>query len=257
VLAEIIAHKRRELAAQQAETALEAVRGQAERADPPRDFAGALKRTDGVRLLAEIKRSSPSRGVIRTDLSPGDLARIYEEAGAHALSVLTDAKYFLGDGEHLLEARAVTALPVLRKDFTLSEYHVYQARAANADAVLLMAQVLSLAELTALRQLTEELGMTAFVEGHHAHEIEAAVACGAQVIGINNRDLTNLEIDLATAARLRAMIPADRIVISQSGMETAADVRRMAEAGVDAVQIGSSLMASTDLGRKIREMLAW
>jgi indole-3-glycerol phosphate synthase len=256
MLDEIIAHKRRELTERQAATPLDEVRRRAEAADPPRDFAGAVKRTNGVRLLAEIKRGSPSRGVLRTDLSPADLARTYEQAGAHALSVLTDARYFLGADEHLLEARAAVALPVLRKDFTLSEYHVYQARAANADAVLLMAQVLSLAELTTLRQLTEGLGMTAFVEGHRPHEIEAAVACGARVIGINNRDLTNLELDLATTERLRGQIPADRIVVAQSGMETPADVRRMVDAGVDAVQIGSSLMASEDVAAKIHDFFS-
>ncbi len=256
MLDEIIAHKQRELTERQAATPLDEVRKRAEGADSPRDFAAALKRTNGVRLLAEIKRGSPSRGVIRTDLSPADLARTYEQAGAHALSVLTDAQYFLGADEHLIEARVAVTLPVLRKDFTLAEYHVYQARAVNADAVLLMAQVLPLSELTALRQLTERLGMTAFVEGHHRHEIEAAVGCGARVIGINNRDLTNLETDLTTTERLRGEIPVDRIVVSQSGMETPADVRRMVDAGVDAVQIGSSLMASKDVAAKIHDLLS-
>ena len=255
MLAEIVEHKRAELELQHAACPLREVRARAEAADPPRDFAAALKRSNGVRLLAEIKRGSPSRGVIRADLSPADIARTYESSGAHALSVLTDAKYFLGADEHLTEARAAVSLPALRKDFTLSEYHVYQARAADADAVLLMTQVLTAHELTQLLRLSESLDMTAFVEGHHPQEIETAVDSGARLIGINNRDLTSLEIDLATTERLRPLIPDDRLVVSQSGMETPQDVRRMADAGVDAVQIGSSLMASPDAAEKIHELL--
>lgn len=254
MLAEIIAHKRRELAQQQEDVPLVALVRRAEGAAQPRDFAGALRRTNRVRLLAEIKRASPSRGAIRTDLSPADMARTYEHAGADALSVLTDTRYFLGSDEHLEQARRAVVLPCLRKDFTLSEYHVFQARAANADAVLLMTQVLDRETLTRLLRLTEDLGMTALVEGHEPDEIRTAVDVGARLIGINNRDLWTLHVDLATTERLRPLIPDRCLVVSQSGMETAADVRRMVETGVDAVQIGSALMTGKDMAAKVREL---
>jgi len=255
MLKEIIAHKREELAQRRVERTLEDLKQRAADQPPPRDFATALRRTGPLKLLAEVKRGSPSKGLIDPDAKPADAARAYADAGADAVSVLTDEKYFMGRDSHVGQIKAACDLPVLRKDFTLSEYHVYEARSIGADAVLLMAQVLSPQELEELLSVTHELGMEALVECHEPDELVSILATPARVIGINNRDLWTLRIDMDTTLRLMGRVPDDRIVVSQSGFADRAQVERVETTRVDAIQVGTSLMASGDLRAKIEELM--
>ena len=255
MLKEIIAHKRGELAARRARLSLEDLRRRASAEPSSRDFAAALKRTGPLKLLAEIKRGSPSKGLIDPDANVPDAARAYAEAGAAAISVLTDEKFFMGHDRHVREIKASCTLPVLRKDFTLDEYHVYEAKSIGADAVLLMAQVLSRGQLQDLLALTSELGMVALVECHEPAELDNVLSTSARVIGINNRDLWTLEIDMDTTRRLMDRVPVDRILVSQSGFTRRAHVQALEHTRVDAIQVGTSLMASGDLKAKIRDLM--
>lgn len=254
VLDEIAAHKRRELEEARRVVPEEEVARRALSAAPPRPFAAALA-GPGLRVVAEVKAASPSAGVLREDLDPAQLARAYGEAGACALSVLTDRRFFRGAPEHLQQARAATRLPVLRKDFTLHAYHVYEARALGADAVLLIAALLSDRELADLVALAESLGMAALVEVHTEEEVDRALAAGARLVGINNRDLRTFRVDLKTTLRLRSRVPDSVPVVSESGIETAQDVRRLWDAGVRAVLVGSALVRSPDPASKLRELV--
>jgi len=252
ILREIIAHKRAEL--QRSGPPLAELLAAAAQAPLARDFAAAL-RGDDVRVIAEIKRASPSEGAIRAQgFDPAAIARVYEAAGAAALSVLTDERYFGGHLDHLRAARAAVGLPVLRKDFVIDERQLYEARAAGADAALLIVAVLEAGRLAELLALTQELGMAALVEAHDETEVEAAVAAGARIIGVNNRDLRSFTVDLATTERLAPIVPADRVLIAESGVHTRADVERLAEAGADAVLVGTALMRADDPGEALREL---
>ncbi|MCS7173521.1 MAG: indole-3-glycerol phosphate synthase TrpC [Armatimonadetes bacterium] len=253
ILQEIVRHKRRELAQAQAACPEAEMRARALSAPPPRDFAAAL-RGRGIAVIAELKAASPSAGVIRQELDPAALARAYAAGGADALSVLTDRRYFRGDPEHLRIARAVSGLPVLRKDFTLERYHVVEARAVGADAVLLIAGILDLRQLRELRELAEELGMTAVVEVHTEEEVERALHSGARIIGINNRDLRTFRVDLETTFRLRPRIPEGILVVSESGIEHPEQVRALQAVGVDAVLVGTALAAAADPEAKLRAL---
>lgn len=245
VLDDIIAHKREEVVAARAAVPLSVVQARAAAAPPARNFAAAIARPP-VRIVAEVKRASPARGVIRHDADPAAIARCYEAAGAAAVSVLTDRRYFNGSAEDLEAVRAAVALPVLRKDFVIEAYQIYEARALGADAVLLIAGAVPSDDLAALGRLAVELGMTPLYEAHTEAEVDEVLACGARVVGINNRDLKTLRIDLDTTARLRPRIPRDVAVISESGIESAEDVTRVCRASIDAILVGTALMASPD-----------
>ncbi len=252
ILREIIAHKRAEL--ERARAPLAELRAAALDAPLARDFAAALC-GDDVRVIAEIKRASPSEGAIREqDFDPAAIASGYEIAGAAALSVLTDGRYFGGHLDHLRAARAAVEIPVLRKDFVIDERQVIEARAAGADAVLLIVAVLDGGRLAELLALARELGMAALVEAHDETEVEAALAADARVIGVNNRDLRSFAVDLATTERLAAMVPADRVLVAESGVHTRADVERLAAAGADAVLVGTTLMRADDPGEALEEL---
>jgi len=257
ILDEIITHKRLEVSQARKRVPVSELRAAAERQPAARDFVGAFAGADRPYLLAEIKAASPSAGAIRTGFDPAAIARQYEQAGAAALSVLTDEKYFKGSLQHLQRARAATSLPVLRKEFIIDPYQVYESRAAGADAILLMAQVLEPRPLRELLDLAHQLGMGALVEGHTAEEIDKAVASGARLIGINNRNLRTFQTDLATTAARMKQIPQDRLVISQSAMHTRADVEQAAAAGAAGVQVGEALMRSADIAAKARELMGW
>lgn len=251
VLREIIAHKRRELDRAGGEVSLRDVQAATSDAPPARDFAAAL-RGDDVRVIAEIKRASPSEGTIREgDFDPVDIARRYQEAGAAALSVLTDERFFGGCLDHLRAVREVVDIPLLRKDFILDERQVYEARAAGADAVLLIVAALKPPRLAALLTLAHELGMAALVETHNEAEVEAALASGARIIGVNNRNLHTFEVDLATTERLAALIPDDRVLVAESGVHMRDDVERLARSGVDTVLVGTALMRAADPGQAL------
>jgi indole-3-glycerol phosphate synthase len=254
ILDQIIAHKRDELAALKVERPLEEVRAEAARAEPPRAFEAALRR-DGISLVAEVKRASPSKGLLRPDLDPAALAREYESSGASAISVLTDERFFQGSLADLREVRHGVRLPVLRKDFLLEPYQVFEARAAGADAVLLIAAVLGRDELQELLELAHENGMAALVEVHDEKDLESALSARPRIVGVNNRDLRTFEVDLATTERLRPMVPQDLVLIAESGIHARADVERMAAAGVNGVLVGESLLRAADVGARLRELV--
>lgn len=226
------------------------------RAAPPvRPFAAALSGPGGVHVIAEHKRRSPSRGAIREDLAPGDVARAYERAGAAAISVLTDEPFFGGCLAHLEEARGATALPVLRKDFVLDPWQVWEARAAGADAVLLIVAALADAELVRLLAAARQAGVDALVEVHGRDELDRALTAGARTIGVNNRDLRTLAVSLETSLALVPAIPDDVVAVAESGIRTGADVGRLRHAGYDAFLVGEQLMSAPDPGEALARLL--
>jgi indole-3-glycerol phosphate synthase len=252
VLETIVAASRARVAEEKARAPLGVVRQAAERAGSARPFGAALSRPGRVSVIAEHKRRSPSRGAIREDLAPADVARRYEAAGAAALSVLTEGPHFGGSLEHLVQAREATILPVLRKDFVVDPWQVWESRAAGADAVLLIVAALADAELVALLAAAREAGTEALVEVHDAPELDRALAAGARVVGVNNRDLRTLQVTLETALSLADAIPE---AVAESGIRSGADVRRLRAAGFDALLVGEHLMRAEDPGRALRSLV--
>jgi indole-3-glycerol phosphate synthase len=245
ILERIVATKRTEV--QSAAPRVADFRARAADAAPPRGFSAALRRPGEVRLLAEIKRCSPSAGEIRPGADPAEVARAYAAGGAAALSVLTDREYFGGDLAFLAAVREAVALPVLRKDFMIHAVQLWEARAAGADAVLLIARILPDPLMEELLGVAGEAGMDVLVEAHTEAELERALAAGATLVGVNNRDLDTFTTDLELAVRLAARVPAQVTYVAESGIRSAADVDRMGAAGVDAVLVGESLMRQPDL----------
>jgi len=225
-------------------------------APPVRPFAEALARSGRTNVIAEHKRRSPSRGAIREDLAPADVARRYEAAGAAAISVLTDEPFFGGRMDHLVQAREAVALPVLRKDFVLDPWQVWEARAAGADAVLLIVAALTDAELRGLLGVAREAGLDALVEVHDRPELDRALAAGSRIVGVNNRDLKTLAVSLQTALSLAPAIPDDVVAVAESGIRTSADLVRLRDAGFDAFLVGERLMSAPDPGEALRELIA-
>lgn len=219
----------------------------------PRDFEGAL-REPGLSVIAEVKRRSPSKGDIRPELDAAGLARAYAEGGAACISVLTDEAHFGGSMADLVEAREASHLPTLRKDFTVSANDVCDARIAGADAVLLIVAALSKGELDELAALAQELGMAALVEAHSEDEVEAALAAGARIVGLNQRDLRNFSVDPDRAARLAKLIPENVLKVAESGITQRGDAVRAREAGYDAVLVGEALVRSSDPAALVREL---
>jgi len=222
-------------------------------AAPARGFARALA-TPGMSLIAEIKKASPSKGLIRADFQPAEIARDYQAAGASAISVLTDEKYFQGKLAYLEQARAACALPLLRKDFIIHPAQIYEA-VGRADAVLLIVAALAREEFAGLLATASACGLDTLVEVHDRAELDTALELGARVIGINNRDLHAFTIDLQTTFTLRPFIPADRLLVSESGIQTHAQVAALADAGVNAILVGETLMRSADIGAAVRALL--
>ena len=254
ILDEIVAAKRQEIAKRRARISLDEFRMRAENAPLARDFPAALQTSEYVALIAEIKPASPSRGDIRTDADPVKIARLYDENGASAISVLTDRQFFKGELNNLKAARVGADVPLLRKDFIIDEYQIYESRALQADAILLIVRLLDDAQLRAYRELAEALDMAALVEIHDEAELERALASGAQLIGINNRNLADFIVDLANTERLAPLIAKEKLVISESGIFTCDDVRRAANAGAHAVLVGEALMRAEDIGAKVQEL---
>ncbi len=223
----------------------------------PRDFAAVL-RADGLGLIAEVKQASPSAGVIKKDFDPAAIALTYAANGANALSVLTEPRYFKGSLAHLRLVRQTlgeAGPPLLRKDFITDAYQIYEARAFGADAVLLIVAILTPQRLGELLAVTRELGLAALVEAHDAPQAETAVVAGAEIIGINNRDLLTFKVDLAVTGKLRPLVPPERVLVSESGIRTREDIKWLEGLGVNAVLIGETLMRAPDIGAKIRELL--
>lgn len=220
----------------------------------PLDFGGALKKEDGIAIIAEVKKASPSAGVIREDFDPGRIAKEYLKSDVQAISVLTEQDFFLGDDSHLAKVRQNVPIPVLRKDFIIDIWQVYQSRCLGADAILLIVALLDDELLKKMLIVAGILGMQCLVEVHDESELERAMAAGARIIGINNRDLKTFRVDLATTARLIVNIPNDRIVVSESGIKTAEDIKFVRQAGANAVLIGESLMRADCAADRIREL---
>jgi indole-3-glycerol phosphate synthase len=259
-LSEIFAHKRLEVAARKSELPLEELRAMAGAAAPPLDFVAALRGARRPALIAEVKAASPSRGALATRggraFDPVGLACVYAENGAAAISVLTDETYFRGSLDHLAAVRAaLPGLPLLRKDFVCDPYQVYEARAAGADAILLIVAQLMLAEIRQFAALATELGMAALVEVHSAEELAIALEAAADFIGINNRDLRDFTVRVDTAARLAQGLPPEVTVVGESGIFTRADVALLSEGrGVDAILVGEALVTAPDVAAKVREL---
>jgi len=253
-LGEIVAARRQQIAEARARTPLEMLVQAAKARSERRDFAAALS-GGPLRLIAELKRASPSAGMLRQEYRCDAVAQSYEAAGASALSVLTEERYFLGSLHDLETVRAAVRLPVLRKDFILEDYQIYESVAAGADAVLLIVAALSDEDLRRFIGLCQSLQIAPLVEVHDESELERALAAGARIIGINNRDLKTLEVDLATSFRLRPGIPAGSVAVSESGIKTTQDLRSLADAGYHAALIGERFMTAADPGAALREMV--
>jgi len=264
ILDTIVEQKRREVAAlPPARVTVEVLKAAMQKRGGVRDFAGALRRPmrGKLALIAEVKKASPSAGVICANFDPLRIATEYEAAGASCLSVLTDEKFFQGSLDYLRQIRAAVKLPLLRKDFIIDERQMPEAIAAGADAVLLIVAILDDARLRRFHELATGAGLAALVEVHDEGELDRALAAGATLIGVNNRDLKTFKVDLATterlAARLRAAVPAgDRLLVAESGIHTRADVERLARCGVGAILVGESLMRSGNLAAKVGELLS-
>lgn len=262
LLNEIFRHKKQEVEARMERIPFAEMAARAKDAPPPRDFLGALRqpKRGPVALIAEVKKASPSAGVIREDFDPVEIAHTYEENGASCLSVLTDKKFFQGHDNYLRTVREAVTLPVLRKDFTLYPYQIEEARALGADAILLIAAILPLHDIRNLMTDAYCLKMTTIVEVHTEPELEAALeairAGGVTaIIGINSRNLNTFNTDLGTVERLAAMVPADVTLVAESGIRTYADVDRVAKAGAKAILVGETLMRAPDIGAALRELL--
>ena len=255
VLRTIIATRRRRIEEARASVPLAAIRQAAEARSDFRDFAGALS-GDVLSVIAELKKASPSRGLLRPDFRPPEIAKAYQQGGASALSVLTEEDFFQGTLDHLKDARGAARLPVLRKDFIIDEYQVYESAAEGADALLLIVAALEDKDLNQLLALSEQLGVAALVEVHTAEELERAIAAGAQIFGINNRNLSTLEVNLETSFRLREKIPSECLSVSESGIKSGEDLERLAKAGFNAALIGEHLMLADDPGKELSRLLS-
>ena len=257
ILSEIVAHKRDELVARKRQRPLQALQYSIAAQPAARGFAQALRQrlSQGQpAVIAEIKKASPSKGVIRADFNPPAIAESYAAVGASCLSVLTDERFFQGQDEYLAEVRQAAPLPVLRKDFTLEPYQVYEARALGADCILLIAAILDAAQLKEYQALATDLGMDALVEVHNAAELEAALAASPSLIGINNRNLQDFTVDLATTLSLAPQVPASATLVAESGIHTPADIQRLQAGGINAFLIGEAFMQAKDPGAALRRL---
>ncbi|MDG3004894.1 indole-3-glycerol phosphate synthase TrpC [Paludisphaera mucosa] len=255
ILDEIVASKRREVASNLRRMPLEELEAQAAEAPPVRDFRAALDGRGAISLIAEVKKASPSVQVIREDFEPVTIARAYQDHGASCISVLTDVPYFQGHLSYLARIRASVAIPLLRKDFLIDEYQVVEARVAGADAVLLIAEILDDATMARLLDRARGLGMAALVEFHDPANLPRVLAAGADLVGVNNRDLHTFTTDLDRTLRVRDAIPDGVLLVSESGIHRRAQVERLEKAGVAAILVGESLMRAPDVGLAVERLL--
>jgi indole-3-glycerol phosphate synthase len=259
VLKKIVDYKQGEVARQKLETPLQEIQARlSDLEDHPRGFEASLRNASDsgwTAIIAEVKKGSPSKGLIREDFDPVEIAKIYQENGASCLSVLTDEHFFMGHLSYLAQIREQVSLPLLRKDFIFDPYQVYQARAAGADAILLIAAMLDLSRLKEYAAIARELSMDVLLEVHDQEELETALQTDISMIGINNRNLRTFEVDISTSERLAARIPEGRTIVAESGIFQREEIVRLQEKGIHAFLIGESLMREHDIGRKLQELL--
>jgi indole-3-glycerol phosphate synthase len=255
ILEKIVATKREEIDRAKRRRPAAALLSALSHAPPLRDFLQPLAAAGPIRLIAEVKKASPSQGIIREDFEPVEIAQIYQQHGASCISVLTDATYFQGHLEYLTDIRGAVEVPVLRKDFLLDEYQLLEARVAGADAVLLIAECLTADELRRLHAESAQLGMTALVEFYEAANLPNVLAAGARLIGVNNRNLKTFHTDLEHTVRMRRLVPREKVLVAESGVHDRTDVQRLEQAGVQAMLVGEHLMASRDIGAAVDRLL--
>jgi indole-3-glycerol phosphate synthase len=256
ILDDILAEKRRAVSSARLRIPLAEIEARAAAIAPTRGFLASLRSASGIACIAEFKRRSPSKGWIRRAADVAEVVAAYQRGGASAISVLTDTPFFGGELADLTSARAATELPILRKDFVIDPYQVAEARAAGADALLLIVAALGERDLRELLAATRAFGMEALVETHDADELRRAIAAGARVIGVNNRDLRTFHVDTDLAVELRPQVPGEYLMVAESGVRTADDVQRLRRAGIEAVLVGEALMRSPDPESALRELLA-
>ena len=255
MLDKIVAQKREEVEQRKKAVAIACLQERIARQKPSLDFALALK-GDHIRLIAEVKRASPSRGMLKPNFDAVGLAQTYAEGGAAAISVLTESNYFMGSIEHLEAIKEVVQLPLLRKDFIFDPYQVYESRAYGADALLLIAAILSRDQLKELISLSHSLGLQCLVEVHNEGELKRATISESEIIGINNRDLNTFAVDINTTRRLRPLVPEEKIVVSESGIKSKQDIEKLGNWKVDAVLVGEALVTAPDVRAKMKELLS-
>jgi len=255
ILDTIVAHKRNEIEIHKNRTPLTELKQALRDAKPTRDFKSAISKPYKINLIAEIKKASPSKGLIREDFDPIAIAEIYQKSNATAISVLTDERFFQGSLSYLTDVREVTSIPLLRKDFIIDEYQIYQARVAGADAILLIAAILELEEMKDFLSIASELGLDCLVEVHTESELERVLKTDAEIIGVNNRNLKIFKTDINTTFHLKKSIPDGKIVVSESGIKSRRDVEMLQECGVNAILVGEALMRSANINGKVRELM--
>lgn len=255
ILDTIIGHKLKELEFDKNSVPLSILQSKLISLPPTKDFAEAISEIGEMNLIAEIKKKSPSKGIIRTEFDPIRIAETYAEYGAAAISVLTDVRFFDGRLDYLTSIREVVDVPLLRKDFTIDPYHIYQARVAGADAILLIVAALTSRQLQDFIGIASSLSMASVVEVHTEEDLEIALDVGAEIIGINNRNLKTFHTNLDTTFRLYELIPNDKVVISESGILSREDVRKLEQIGLNAILVGESLMRSPEIGEQIIKLM--
>ncbi|MCM8770904.1 MAG: indole-3-glycerol phosphate synthase TrpC [Candidatus Omnitrophica bacterium] len=258
MIKKIIAKKKERLAVLRQQQTEEALKERISRLPPTRPFIDSINKPRVISLIAEIKKATPAEGIIRQDFNPQEIAKIYQEAGAQAISVLTEEDFFLGSNEHLTQVRQAVDLPILRKDFIFEAYQVYETRAIGADAILLIADLLTKEKLTELLNLSKDLGLGCLVEVHTEKELKKILTLKLPfALGINNRNLHTLEVDLKTTERLYPLIPKDRVVVVESGIKNYQDVLFLKILGVNAILVGRAFMQAQDIKKKIEELMGW
>ena len=257
LLTKIVENKKEELREDKLKLPLKEIRARLRNLEPPRNFSKAISapREKTLNLIAEIKKRSPLKGTLIEDLKVDDLAKRYEDAGASAISVITEKRFFEGNPEYIDVAKNAAKIPVLRKDFLINEYHIYEARYLGADALLLIVAILDSSVLSDFIVLSSELGMSALVEVHSEQELEKALKTNAEIIGINNRNLRTFKVDINTTFRIMKEMPDGKIVVSESGIYTRDDIKRLADAGVKAALVGEAILTSGDVSKKIKELI--
>jgi len=254
ILGEIVSYKKKRIAEKKGKIPLAKLRDRITKLPPARDFKRAISLPGEISLICEIKRASPSSGLICRDFRPKEIARTYEKNGAGAISVLTEEKYFQGDILHLFSVKESVKIPILRKDFIIDEYQLYESRAFGADALLLIASLLDVEQIIKFTEISKNLGMETLVEVHCEEDLEKVLSTPQEIIGINNRNLKDFTVDLNITRKLKQKIPQEKIVVSESGIKTRKDVLLLKSIGINAILIGQVLLESEDIGRKLEEL---